>query len=167
MNELIVKRIKDARIERGLTQKDLADHLGRTAAAISDLERGKVQISASDLYKLAVFLGKPVEYFYGINYSGKEIEDVIALIREIDPETDGELFPTISLFMEYQLEIKRAQGTKNSDNILEDDAVRKVYNNLISYLLSLRALLVDGIATKSRLEELLKLNEDEIPTIEY
>jgi transcriptional regulator with XRE-family HTH domain len=56
MNETIIKQIKAARMERGLTQQDLADQLGRTAAAISDLERGKVQVTASDLYKLSRYL---------------------------------------------------------------------------------------------------------------
>ena len=63
MNEIIVKRIKAARMERGLTQQNLADQLGRTAAALSDLERGKVQVTASDLLKLARYLNKPIEYF--------------------------------------------------------------------------------------------------------
>ena len=39
MNKEIVKRIKDARLEKGLTQQDIANYLGKTAAAISDLER--------------------------------------------------------------------------------------------------------------------------------
>ena len=56
MNNIIVKRIRDVRKERGLTQQDLANILDKTAAAISDLERGKVQVNASDLYKIATLL---------------------------------------------------------------------------------------------------------------
>ncbi len=63
MNDLIVKRIKEARIERRFTQQDIAKHLGRSTAAISELERGKVQVSASDLYQIAQLLNKPIEYF--------------------------------------------------------------------------------------------------------
>jgi len=81
INDLIVKRVKDARIEKGLTQKDLADHLGRTAASISDLERGKVQVTASDLYKISVFLRKPIEYFFGENFGGEEIQDLVSILR--------------------------------------------------------------------------------------
>lgn len=81
INDLIVKRVKDARIDRGLTQKDLADHLGRTAASISDLERGKVQVTASDLYKISQFLRKPIEYFFGEKFGGEEIQDLVSILR--------------------------------------------------------------------------------------
>jgi len=81
INNLIVKRVKDARIEKGLTQKDLADYLGRTAASISDLERGKVQVTASDLYKISIYLKKPIEYFFGENFGGKEIQDLVSILR--------------------------------------------------------------------------------------
>jgi len=85
-NDLIVKRVKDARIEKGLTQKDLADHLGRTAASISDLGRGKVQVTASDLYKNSLFLRKPIEYFFGEDFGGKEIQALVSLLRRQSPE---------------------------------------------------------------------------------
>ncbi len=85
INDLIVKRVKDARIEMGLTQKDLADLLGRTAASISDLERGKVQVTASDLYKICQYLRKPIEFFFGENFSGEEIQDLVSILR-LQPE---------------------------------------------------------------------------------
>ncbi|MHA1280526.1 MAG: helix-turn-helix domain-containing protein [Candidatus Helarchaeota archaeon] len=81
INDLIVKRVKEARIEKGLTQKDLADHLGRTAASISDLERGKVQVTASDLHKISLFLRKPIEYFFGEDFGGEEIQDLVSILR--------------------------------------------------------------------------------------
>ena len=63
MNEQIVGRIKKARIERGYTQKDLGNHLGRSAASISELERGNVQVNAADLYDIANFFNKPMYIF--------------------------------------------------------------------------------------------------------
>lgn len=86
INDLIVNRVKDARIERGLTQKDLADHLGRTAASISDLERGKVQVTASDLYKISEYLRKPIEYFFGEDYGGEEIQNLVSILRSQSKE---------------------------------------------------------------------------------
>jgi transcriptional regulator with XRE-family HTH domain len=59
-------RLLVARFERGLTQQDIADHLGKTAAAISEMVRGKVQVSASALSKFAVLPDKSIELFYGI-----------------------------------------------------------------------------------------------------
>jgi transcriptional regulator with XRE-family HTH domain len=86
INNLIVKRVKDARIKRGRTQKDLADYLGRTAASISDLERGKVQVTASDLYKISKYLQKPIEYFYGEDFGGEQIQDLVKVLRSQSPE---------------------------------------------------------------------------------
>ncbi|MDY6873158.1 MAG: helix-turn-helix transcriptional regulator [Chloroflexota bacterium] len=86
INDLIVKHVKDARVEKGFTQKDLADHLGRTAASISDLERGKVQVTASDLYKISEYLGKPIEYFFGENFGGEEIQNLVSILRSQSPE---------------------------------------------------------------------------------
>jgi len=99
MNERIVKRIKQARTERGLTQQDLANHLGRTAAAISELERGKVQVSASDLYQIAQLLNKPIEYFYGEEYGEKEIQDFISLIRKQPPEARNQSVITTTMIL--------------------------------------------------------------------
>jgi transcriptional regulator with XRE-family HTH domain len=103
MNDLIVNKIKAARIERGMTQKDLADHLGRTAAAISDLERGKVQINASDLYHLAQLLNKPIEYFYGEEFGGKDIQNLIAIIRKEPPETRSQSIDMITNLLNLQV----------------------------------------------------------------
>ncbi|MBG0786151.1 MAG: helix-turn-helix domain-containing protein [Anaerolineaceae bacterium] len=85
-NDQIVEKIKKARVEKGFTQKDLADHLGRTAASISDLERGKVQVTASDLYKISQYLKKPIEYFFGEDFGGKEIQDLVSLLRIQSPD---------------------------------------------------------------------------------
>ena len=93
MNEKIAKRIREARKERGLTQQDLANQLGRTAAAISDLERGKVQVNATDLYQISQFLNRPIEYFYGEDYLGSDVQDLIAIIRKMPKDIRKEILP--------------------------------------------------------------------------
>jgi transcriptional regulator with XRE-family HTH domain len=118
MNKTIVKLIKAARIERGLTQKDLADHLGKTSAAISDLERGKVQISANDLYKISQLLNKPIEYFYGEDTGDKEIEDLIVLLRRQNPKNKSNtiLFANMLLKMRslYDEVLKYPDGSETA-----------------------------------------------------
>lgn len=66
----------------GLMQKDLADYLGKAAAAISDMERGKVQVTASDLYSISQLLNKPIEYFFGEDIGDKEIQDLVSVLRK-------------------------------------------------------------------------------------
>mgnify|MGYP006290430517 FL=1 len=168
INDQIVKRIKDARIERDLTQKDLAEHLQRTAASISDLERGKVQVSASDLYKLAKLLGKPIEYFFGEKFAGKDIEDLTALIRKMDPEVRALQVPIIKSLLEMQMNVS-ALESKDEDE-LEDDKIREVaqntYDHLITYLLNVRQLYEMGLNIKSKLEEQLEISDNVLPPIE-
>jgi transcriptional regulator with XRE-family HTH domain len=64
-----------------MTQKDLGDFLGKTSAAISEIERAKVQINPVDLYKLSMLLNKPVAYFYGESFGDEEFDDLKANIR--------------------------------------------------------------------------------------
>jgi transcriptional regulator with XRE-family HTH domain len=81
-NATIGRRIREARKQADLTQEDLARHLRRTSAAISDLERGKVQVSAVDLYKLSKQLKRPIEYFYGEDFGGKEVQGLLYALRK-------------------------------------------------------------------------------------
>ncbi|MCZ7553156.1 MAG: helix-turn-helix domain-containing protein [Anaerolineales bacterium] len=102
MNDAIVKRIKEARQERGLTQHDLAEHLGRSTAAISELERGKVQVTAADLYLIAQLLNKPIEYFFGEEFGDSEIQDLIAVMRKQPLEVRTQSIQTTKLILQMQ-----------------------------------------------------------------
>ena len=165
-NDLIVKRVKDARIERGLTQKDLADYLGRTAASISDLERGKVQVTASDLYRIAYFLNKPIEFFYGEKFFGTEIEDLIFLIRKMDPELRELQLPIIKSLLNLQMNVEHLETAESTE--LESDQVKNIakdtYDHLIKYLISVRQLYDLGLDAKKKLEDVLEISNDELPS---
>ena len=58
--KLIAIRIKNARINAGFTQKEVADRLGMTYQAISNYERGKNRIEVSILSKLCELYGVTV-----------------------------------------------------------------------------------------------------------
>lgn len=117
MNETIVKQIKAARIERGFTQKDLADALNKTPPSISDLERGKVQVSASELYEIAKLLDKPIEYFFGEDFGGKEVEDIIAVTRMQDPERKMSTIEVARMMLKLQKIAREAEKYKNGKDI--------------------------------------------------
>ena len=89
-------------MKEGLTQQDIANHLGRTAAAISEMERGKVQVSASDLYTIAKLLNKPIEYFYGEEIGEKEIGNLTAFLRNQNPEAREQSILTLSMIASMQ-----------------------------------------------------------------
>ena len=164
MNELIVKKVKAARLERGLTQKDLAKLLDRTSASISDLERAKVQVTASDLAKLAKYLNKPIEYFYGDSFGGNEIDNLVALIREMDPEIRSEQIKVINSLLIMQMSF--ANLDTDSENDIDDDDLKEMakqtYDHLIVYLIGVRELYDKGIDAKNKIEEILGLSNNRL-----
>jgi transcriptional regulator with XRE-family HTH domain len=58
------QRIRQAREERGLSQKALAELIDRCQAAVSDMENGKTEPDATTLVLLAEALEKPVTFFF-------------------------------------------------------------------------------------------------------
>lgn len=56
MREEIGQRIKDLRTKQNISQEALGKFLGKSHAAISDIERGKTELSVSDLSLIANFL---------------------------------------------------------------------------------------------------------------
>lgn len=59
--------IKKARDEAGISQEELAEKIYRKRLAVSQMENGKVEISALTVSYLARALDKPISYFYPEN----------------------------------------------------------------------------------------------------
>lgn len=78
-----------------MTHIEIDGYLGRTTAAISELERGKVQVTASDLLQLGRYLNKLVEYFFGEEYIWDDVQDLIATNRRMDTEIRALQIPII------------------------------------------------------------------------
>jgi transcriptional regulator with XRE-family HTH domain len=68
------KLIKTAREEAGLSQEELAEKIYRKRLAVSEMENGKVEISAWTIPYLAGALNKSISYFYP-NFFGLEIPE--------------------------------------------------------------------------------------------
>jgi transcriptional regulator with XRE-family HTH domain len=64
INEYIRDRVRAAREDKGASQEDLARALEKSRAAISDMERGRVDVSASDLVFITNYFEKPLTYFF-------------------------------------------------------------------------------------------------------
>ena len=65
--EQIGRKIKDLRFKNNKSQKELGKHLGKSHAAVSDIERGRTELSAIDLAKIADFFDVPVESILAID----------------------------------------------------------------------------------------------------
>jgi transcriptional regulator with XRE-family HTH domain len=60
----VARRVRERRIELGLSQPELAAELGITFQGLYKYEKGKNRLSASRLYGLSKALGVPVTFFF-------------------------------------------------------------------------------------------------------
>jgi len=162
MNDIVVQRIRAARSERGLTQKDLADHLGKTQATISDLERGKVQVSASEVYQISRFLNKPIEYFFGEEVGDKEIQDVVAVLRK-QPAKDriGVLQITTMILQMQNLTDEVQKYPKGKEIPIEK--VKEFYNLFVPFVTTINAMSQKFDEMREMFDRELKLQELDKP----
>ena len=87
LNEIIAEKIRTAREERELTQKQVASALGyKSSNAVSEIERNKVKVSAADLYILSEYFNKPLLYFFGREFKDTTTEDLIAILEKLSED---------------------------------------------------------------------------------
>jgi len=61
----IAERIRQIRLQKGLSQENMADMLGLSTTAYGDLERGRTELSFSRLENIAKLLDKPLPELLG------------------------------------------------------------------------------------------------------
>jgi len=64
VNHYIRERIRQVRTLAGESQDDLAKKLEKSRVTVSDMERGRVAVSAADLSLIAAYYEKPISFFY-------------------------------------------------------------------------------------------------------
>ncbi|WP_183128159.1 helix-turn-helix domain-containing protein [Clostridium autoethanogenum] len=60
--EIIGSRIRQKRLEKKLTQEQVAEHLDISGEYMSKIENGRVQVSLKRLAELSLLLECPIEY---------------------------------------------------------------------------------------------------------
>lgn len=70
------KTIKRAREEKGISQSQLADDLGRRQATISDIENGKTELGILTLIQFCRIFQKPISFFIPIKRFLASVNDV-------------------------------------------------------------------------------------------
>ena len=155
MNNLIAQRVKDARMERGYTQKDLAAHLGKTSAAVSDLERGKVQITASDLHSISQFLNQPIEYFFGEQIGDAEIQNMVSVLRRQSPEARNSSVQLTSMIVRMQ-ELSDQLNAIPDDQEVPVEMITEFYNIFVPFSLGINDMAKQLKELKDVFDEELK-----------
>ncbi len=66
MNKALVgEKIKKARVEKSLSQEDLAEKIGVSRMMVSRYELGNSEVSIENLQKISKVLEKTISYFFG------------------------------------------------------------------------------------------------------
>ena len=71
-------RIRQAREDAGLSQRDIARLYGVSQSKVSDIERGRVQVSAGQLLEIATLLSKPITFFFPSASTNRELSKLEA-----------------------------------------------------------------------------------------
>ena len=59
----LIQRLRQARLESGLTQVEAGKRLKKPQAYLSKIERGERRLDAVELAEIAKIYGKPLNYF--------------------------------------------------------------------------------------------------------
>lgn len=68
------EKIRQIRLQKGLSQENMADMLGLSTTAYGDIERGRTELSVSRLENVAKLLDVPLPELLGIDVSMSETE---------------------------------------------------------------------------------------------
>ncbi|MCW2308847.1 helix-turn-helix domain-containing protein [Rhodobium gokarnense] len=90
------RRLREARIMRGCTQKDIGAFAGVSFQQIQKNEKGLNQISAERLYRISQRLKLPITYFFeetslGDGQSAIRIEEITKLVAAVEKLPDGRI----------------------------------------------------------------------------
>lgn len=94
----IGQRVKAARLQKGLTQAELAEAIDKAFETISNIERGKTAPNFSTLSDIAEVLGMPLKEFFEFGEEGLSDErqalllKVNSMIGQMDDATLSLLF---------------------------------------------------------------------------
>lgn len=87
-----MERLKELRVEKGLTQQDLADYLDVSKATYSRYETGVRQPDYTTLLKLSTFFNVSTDYLLGNDHKrnrSTEAYDFEQNLKHLDPEVEA------------------------------------------------------------------------------
>lgn len=61
--QTVIKRLKDARVECGLKQEEVANKLGKPQSYVSKIERGERRVDIAEIKLFAKVYQKSIDYF--------------------------------------------------------------------------------------------------------
>ena len=85
INRVIGRKLQQARVRAGLSKTELAERLGIAKQSYNDYEPGSIKFRVEQVEEFSRALGRPVEWFLGIDTDLSEDEaQVLHLWRQIE-----------------------------------------------------------------------------------
>ncbi|MEH7236432.1 helix-turn-helix domain-containing protein [Bacillus sp. JJ1562] len=92
MDNGVGKKIRELRIQKGYTLKDVAEKTDLTSSFLSQLERSKTSVTLQSLSKISKALGVPQSYFFTQLHEKDESKQIIRHKKHQDVEIHGANF---------------------------------------------------------------------------
>jgi len=104
VNIFVREKIREARINANETQRQLAQSLNTTRVTISDIERGRSNISIPDVYVVAAHYKMPVSYFFPPTIEDQKSQEasaeLVAIFGGLPPAYQDLALQTLRLFQQ-------------------------------------------------------------------
>ena len=107
---MVADKIRLERLKQNLSQQNMADELGITAAAYSNLERGVSDISITRLFQVARILNKTPQWFIEEMNSSKDLFKTD--VRDLNVQHDLLILQKEVAFLKQQVQVIQSELTK-------------------------------------------------------
>ena len=115
-----------------------------------------------ELDKIADYLNKPIEFFYGEEYLGDRVQILIVVIRKMPPDIREEQLAIIqSMFFMQELSDELVTNEDISDEDMVNSTKVALGNSNLQ-LAMLRSMWDKAQIAKSQLEEIIGINDTEL-----
>ncbi len=102
IKQTLAKTVRDARLERGISQEKLAEILGLDTRTILNIEAGRGNPKFDKLYPLITYLKIPSDtiFYPDSNNPQPELQKLLTLLNDCTEEEAGALIPAIHYLLE-------------------------------------------------------------------
>lgn len=126
MNNEIGQRIRTARERLGMTQELVSDRLEIPRSAVSEIETGRREVSAFELFQLSQLFGEPMEHLLGASAHEPEEELVMLRAEAVDALARAELQRFVARCVDYQ-RLEEWTGEGRTPDLRQPRAILSTY----------------------------------------
>ncbi len=138
-----------------MTQQQVAEHLGIPRSAVSEIETGRRELSATELFALAQLFGESMEYLLGLSEHDPEEELVMLRAEQIMPTTRAELRQFFNLGREYR-QLEEWAGEQREPELRSVPAILSTYEQARALAIEERRRLDLGVTPAHQLVGVLE-----------